>query len=536
MAAMTVAGQWPGAAAQTVGPDVFNSAAALPSATGNAAAGTAFSVGSAANAAGSGRGGGNGRLPFTIVPTLAVTQTFTHGDSVTPGDSRFESVTQLSPGVQISSGSGRIRGFLNYAVNALRYANESGRSGIQQTLNTAVQAEVVEKYAFVDANANISLQPISALGPQYSNDTLSRSNRTEVRSYALSPYVRGAIAGRVDYEARLSHASTHTVASTGSDSQSTSGSLRFSGRTVLSAVDWSLFGTRESLDYDLGRRTQSDRVSAELGYAVLSQLRLSVRGGRESSNLLTADKQGTTTHGYGFAWHPSEVTSLSAQQDRRVYGNTHSVIFSHRTARTIWTYTDTRDVSTGATRSALGSLGSAYELLFQLFASQQPDPALRATLVNAYLQNNGINPNAQVLSDFLTSAASSQRYQALSVAWLGLRDTATLTASQGNSRRIDRLASVVDDLSQADAIRQQGAALNLAHRLTPLSSVSLSGSLLRTSAAGLATSRLASLDAGWTAQLGVRTSATVSARRSVYRGGTSSYTETALTGGLALRF
>ena len=145
----------------------------------------------------------------------------------------------------------------------------------------------------------------------------------------------------------------------------------------------------------------------------------------------------------------------------------------------MWTFTDTRDVSTGRFQ-ADASIGTPYDLYFRQFASTEPDPVRRDVLVRNFLQANGIDPNSTVISQFLTSAPTLQRTQELSFALVGLRNTLTFRASQSKTRRLDTVSPVVDDLAVADHVRQRGLAVDLAHRLTSVAVLTLTGSYQKT--------------------------------------------------------
>src|SRR5688500_4678120 len=58
----------------------------------------------------------------TVVPTLSVSQTFTDNRRLSATDPQADSITQISPGVVISSRTGRLQGSLSYAANAVIYA------------------------------------------------------------------------------------------------------------------------------------------------------------------------------------------------------------------------------------------------------------------------------------------------------------------------------------------------------------------------------------------------------------------------------
>jgi uncharacterized protein (PEP-CTERM system associated) len=158
-------------------------------------------------------------------------------------------------------------------------------------------------------------------------------------------------------------------------------------------------------------------------------------------------------------------------------------------------------------------------------------------LVNAFLQANGINPNAIVVSNFLTSAISLQRRQNLSFTLLGVRDTITFTASRTETSRLDTITNAIDDLSNAASVRQTGLSVNYAHRLTPDTSVSVTGMTQRSSdSSGLQETTSNSVNIGVSTRLGLRTSAAVNARRVIFESTASPYNETAITGTVSVQF
>jgi uncharacterized protein (PEP-CTERM system associated) len=125
----------------------------------------------------------------------------------------------------------------------------------------------------------------------------------------------------------------------------------------------------------------------------------------------------------------------------------------------------------------------------------------------------------------------------LSVALQGLRDTVTATLFRTQSRSVDTLGIDVGDLSSSSLVRQSGITLDIGHRLTPESSLSLSGSVQRTSGS-LASqgNRLTSLTMVYGARFDTRISGSLSLRHVQSSSETSPYTENALIGTISYSF
>jgi len=473
---------------------------------------------------------------FSIVPNVSIAETLTDNGRLNNSDRQSDLITQLTAGLHVQSLGGRVRGFLDYSLIGLAYAKSSQANEIQNALNASARAEAIENWAYVDVAANVSQRAISAFGTQSIDPTLVNNNRTEVSTYTLSPYVHGQVLGVADYEARLTQAATHSDASGVSDVTNSGGSLRLNSGSTRGRLNWSAEGSRQVYDYHAGRKTEDDRLRAALGFTIDPQFQVSVIGGHESNNFVSFNKEGHTTSGAEIDWTPTERTTLSASGERRFFGHSHSLAFGHRTPRTVWSYNDTRDVSTSFGQAPLGSRGTIYDLLYAQLASVQPDPVLRAQLVTAFLQANGIPPGAVLPTGSLTSAVTLERRQALSFALMGIRNTATLTALQSEARRLDSITSANDDFSNGNLVRQRALNVNLAHRLTPLSALNVTATVARTSgAAASPVTHLNTLGLNWTSQLGPRSNLMLGARHASFKSSIQPYTESALTAQLSFR-
>ncbi len=477
------------------------------------------------------------RRAWTITPRVSISETFTNNVGLTNTGQQSEQITEISPGVQISVDSARLKAYLDYSLVEVFYAQTSSPRQSQNSLNSFGTFEAVENWAFVDFGGIISRRAVSAFGSQAVNNVSLSSNQSEVSSYSLAPYVRGRLGESVSYEARYGRAVTSSDAALVSDVTTDDGSFKVKGGSAFRSLGWSGDLTRQSVDYSFGRSTESDRINLGLSYSISSQVDVFVNLGREANNYTTFSKENYSTGGLGIVWSPSEATRLSAFGDHRSFGNAHSVSLDHRTARTAWKYSDTKDVAATPNQEAFGSLGSVYDLLFAQFATIQPDLILRAQLVNAYLQANGISPNANVSGSFLTSALSLQRRQDLSFALLGVRDTITFFASRSKTSRLDTLSTAFDDFTTSQIVRQRGFSVNYAHRLSP--DYSLGALLSQQHTLGSLNSQdttLRTILINVVAKVGRQSSASVGLRRTVSGGTGSTYSETAVTANLNARF
>ncbi|MBK9442942.1 MAG: TIGR03016 family PEP-CTERM system-associated outer membrane protein [Comamonadaceae bacterium] len=474
----------------------------------------------------------------TVTPRATVSETITDNVGLDGSNPRSEQITEITPGIRISIAGTRLNTYFDLGLSQVIYAQGTSpdRRQIQNALNTFGTFEAVDNWAFVDFSGTVSQQAVSAFGTQSASNTSVNANQAEVSNYRISPYLRGRLFHAADYEARYSRTTTRSDAAAASDVDSADTSVRLSGNSAFRNLGWSTDASRQTISYSEGRTTETDRVNLGLTYTLTPQLNVSASAGRESNNFTTRDKESSSTHSVSLNWRPSELTRLSATRSQRPFGDAHNVSFEHRSARTVWRFTDSRDVTTTPSQTGFGSIGAVYDLLFSQFASIEPDPIARAALVDAYLQANGISPSANVVSQFLSSAVSLQRSQNLSFSLLGQRDTITFVATRTESTRLDTLATSVDDLATASKIRQQGFSINFAHRLTPDYSLGVLWSQQNTSGDNnTQDTRLRSANVNLTGRIGKRASAAVGLRHVVFDG-LAPYTENALTGNLNVQF
>jgi uncharacterized protein (PEP-CTERM system associated) len=493
-------------------------------------------VGTAARAQEVGIAAGPKQL-LTVTPRVSVTETLTDNVRLSSTGAQSEQITEVSPGIRVNLQGARVKAYLDYALNQIVYAQATAPARSQNALSSSGTVEAIDNFAFVDFSASISQQSVSAFGLQSVDNTSINPNRAEVSSYRLSPRIQGRLGSYANYEAQVSRSVTSSNSAVASGVSATDGSGTVSGASGFNDLGWTADASRQIVDYSNGRPTESERANVGLNYGITPQLTVNARVGRETNNYTSLTKEGFATSGWGFGWRPSEATRLSGSVDQRSFGTAHNLCFEHRTPRTAWSFTDSKDVSTTPIQSGQAVVGSLYDYFFNLFATLQPDPMLRAQLVNTYLQINKLAPNTIIPLGFLTSAVSLQRRQALSFVLLGVRSTVTFIASQSESNRLDTVSTGVDDFNTSNVVRQQGLSANLAHRLTPDYSLGVLLSQQNTSGSSNAQeSRLRLLSFNVTGRVGKKSSATVGVRRVESEGGVAPYVENAVTGSLNVQF
>jgi uncharacterized protein (PEP-CTERM system associated) len=519
---------------------VLVATAALPAVgqgmgAGEAGAGSGGGAAAATAAAGPATAGAPaGRAGFTVAPYAQASVTATDNVDLDATGRRSELITTLSPGLRIASRSGRVQGSLDAQLSAVLYANGRRDDSLQTRLAGLATAEVIEQHVFVEVRGAVSQQAVSAFEAPGTDPALG-DNRSELTTLEVAPSLRGRLFGEVDATLRASAGLENNDSSVVGDRRFESLALRLAG-AVGDRLGWSVDASRSESHPENGLDSRFERVAGTLTVTPDVDWQLRFTAGADRSSVVISERaQGwRESWGAGVRWTPSPRTTLDARFDRRWFGDGHAVSLQHRMARSILRFTDSRDTSagTGSTDQPV----TLFDLLFEQFASQEPDPLRREALVRAFLLSIGLPGDTVVAPGFLTNTVSLARVQSASAVWLGLRTTVTLSLNRSDTSRLDRRAGVEGDFSLVDRVRQRGLALGATHRLTPTSSLTLLASHQRTEASGgFEGTRLSSVSATWSERFGPSVSGSLGVRRAEAEG-RSPYTENAVTATVAVRF
>jgi uncharacterized protein (PEP-CTERM system associated) len=451
---------------------------------------------------------------------------------------RSEQLLEVSPGVRLLLNGPRARGFLDYSLRGFYYAQDTSGDNLRQALNASGTLNAWDNRAFVDISGVIDDQAVSAFSP--TSKAFGDINRSQTARFRVSPHLSGEWAGLADYELRYSLETRITDVNTRADLTVQALSLALGSRPQGQTLGWSLSASSQEVDYSLGRTTRADTLRADLIVAITPQLRSTLYVGVEFNDILTPARESHNTIGFDVDWRPSNRSRVFVGLEDRYFGNAHNIALEHRTARTVWRLTDTRGVIDSPLQTAQASLGSIYNLLDNLYASTVPDPIERAQRVNAELRSLGLPANAPVFQNFLSSSSTVQRAQSLSLALVGQRAVVTFALTRNRSSRLQSLINLGDDFDTNSRIDQQGWSVNLAHRLSPISSVSASLGRQTSEGRGSGPTPANSetfFALGYTTRLAPRTSASLQMRHRRYdNSAVNAFGETSISALLTHRF
>ncbi|HEX2829548.1 MAG TPA: TIGR03016 family PEP-CTERM system-associated outer membrane protein [Burkholderiales bacterium] len=480
------------------------------------------------------------RRGWFVVPSFSLLETYTDNVGLKPGSGKeSDLVTSLNPQLRVIGDTARLKLNLDYRRQQLFYANESRNNSGLNFLNATGRFEAVENRVFIEGGGHITQSAISAFGAQPTSTENVNGNRAEVRSFYLSPYVRGRFGSTADYEARYRGTDTHASSNSLVNATVHDWTAMLKSSNELATIGWRFDAQKQSSEFDTRRTLDLSRIRASLLYRYQRELTFSLLGGYETNNYASASQEGRATYGIGVDWLPGPRTSAHGSAERGFFGDNHEVRLTHRTPLSSWELLDSRVVTILPNQLAQAPVGTAYDLLFNALASRIPDPIQRAQAVDRQLQLSGIPRDLGLVNSFLTNAAYVQRTHQASVALLGVRNTITFTAALGRREGITTVGGASGDFATANVIDTRTISANWAHKLSAISSVNLllshfnnkgtSGTTVE-STQNLARVLL-------THQLSPRTTATLGVRYVNFTTTTGSgYTERAVTASIATTF
>jgi len=409
----------------------------------------------------------------------------TYSDNVgLQADDRAESgmVLQLTPGFQLLNHSQRFDFSLNYALSLYEYsgARRNGTQRHNQDLDSQLKSRLVEDLLYLDAQAGVHQQATSAFGPLQSSNDYVRTNRTEVRTYRISPYLVHRFGAFANGQLRYTNdsVSTDNTGMRRSDGNTISAQLT-SGPTFRRFL-WDAMASRSVIDEQLpsigaggGERkqnTSSKAANVNLRYVATPQLNLGVYGGYDSYDFSSVGgAQSGAAYGGSLQWTPSARTSVQATAGHRFYGPSYSLALQHRSRGTVWNINYSDAVSSTRSQFVLPQALDTAAMLDNLFRAQIPDAQMRAAAVQAYIQAAGLPPSLATSVNFLSNRYSLNKQLNAGVAWQLARTTTTFSVFKTkrqmlSSQQVDSVLLGSSLATLNDNTEQVGAMASISYR------------------------------------------------------------------------
>jgi uncharacterized protein (PEP-CTERM system associated) len=458
---------------------------------------------------------------WRFTPTLDLRETYSDNINLAPsGNEQSSFVTEVAPGFTLTGRGRRARLAATYQARGVTYSNNAFGSNLQNYLTATGNAELADDLLFIDGTASISNISTSPFGGQALDSSYATNNRSEVRTYTISPYARKRYGSLAQGELRYAHQGVSTGTAGFANYNSDKLSLNVANGEAFRVLGWNVAAWREQSRYSSLSSVTSDYLNGGLSYALTEQLSLTGSAGYERYTYQSvADSPHGGSWSVGFSWLPSSRTRLDASAGRRFYGSAYTLNGTHRSRHTTWNLSYNEDITTVGQQLANPGTVSTATLLNQAFLPSIPDPVARAQAVDAFIRATGLPATLATGSAGLSNRFFLQkRLQAL-VALTSGKSTVVLSA-------FDTLRRPQTDVSNnsglqgngvllfSDESRQKGVSGLWNLRLAPQTTMNLNAQYYRTYS--LVTNRTDDntlLTLGISRQLSQKVSGTVQVRR-----------------------
>ncbi|RJG01883.1 TIGR03016 family PEP-CTERM system-associated outer membrane protein [Noviherbaspirillum sedimenti] len=346
----------------------------------------------------------------------------------------------------------------------------------------------------MNGKASLSQQTISPFDIQPASTANPSSNRTDIRTYSLSPYLRHRFGSAAVAEMRYTHDAVASSAGGLLDSSNDSIRLSLDSGAAFRTVGWGWRYSRQDTDYDNANSLRMEETAASLRYLLTPRFALTSSVGYEKSNYLSlgAKPQGSFWQA-GVSWAPTSRTNLEASAGHRYFGKSYSLLARHRARNTVWVVSYGDQISTTQSQFQVPASLDTSAFLNQMLQAGIPDDALRQQAVDKIIQDNGLPASLNTSVNSLTNRVFLEKRWQASVAINGARNTLLLSLFDTNrsaqtARAADTALLGAANLAQEDDTHQAG--IDALWNWHPTSRTSLSAGLGYVRAESLATSLL----------------------------------------------
>ena len=427
---------------------------------------------------------------WRVMPSIMVQQIYTDNvNHQSDALARSEFLTDLAPSLRVTHKSRRL--VLNSQMGLHAYLGADKSAGTRHSsnqLSANAKAELVDDMFFVDADARIFQQSISPFAVLSSGDDYVGTNRANVKTWRLSPYMVNRYGRTARSELRYVRDSVTGGNSGLGDTSGDTLSVRLNSGPAFRDLGWVVSASDQKIRDRVRNDSRIKSASLNLDYQLFPTLALTAAALHDEYDYesLGGAKNGGGGGNAGFRWTPSRRSSLALTLGHRYYGPSRMLAAAHRSRHTVWnlSYDDaiitTRSnfLLAGAVDPATGLPGvglpgtptPAPAPLGDLFTPEVPAPPVVVPPLPLPTIPGNIN--------FFSNRFFLQEQLRASVSLRGARTTAVFGAFKVRREALsvrgvdsDILGTPLDTVN--DNIDQVGVNATLTYRLAPRTSLNV---------------------------------------------------------------
>ncbi len=266
---------------------------------------------------------GNGSVlagDWNITASAGVRETYTDNANLAndDGDRNSDLISEIRPALRIRGSGGRASLNLDFTHRQLFFKN-TDQDDSTQNLNAAGQIEIWDRVAFIDGTASLSRQVIDARNATTTSAAGDVNNRTDVRTFDLSPYFLHHFGSLVETETRYRFSDVGISKDAAADTRTFKETFVANSGRRFQRLRWSVAVNRSKEIRD-GGSPSLKIFTVDNDYTLVWDRQVSILAGVgyediEDGTLINQPKG--LTWNAGLALNPSRRTSLRATYGRR---------------------------------------------------------------------------------------------------------------------------------------------------------------------------------------------------------------------------
>ncbi|MFZ6691576.1 TIGR03016 family PEP-CTERM system-associated outer membrane protein [Undibacterium sp. SXout20W] len=422
---------------------------------------------------------------FTIQPSVALKETYNDNIFLTVAGAQSKAyITEISPQLNFRVDNSTLKLNSNLEIQKLIYRGDANTERTNNIFNANSTATFVKNLLFFDANGAISQQNLNPFGALTSNNLSLSTNRQELRTYSLSPYLKSNFNPNTIGEIRFSRDSVESSQGSafGSKGNTIKGSL--TNGSSASILEWNLQYSNEHIFYNNQPTITLQSESANLTYHFGREFSVNAGVGYEKNNYvaLSGDSPEGKTWTAGFTWTPSERTSVAVSGTKHYFGDTYSVTASERTFATVWSLGYNEGLITSRDQFLIPATTNTADFLDTLWKSSIPNQAQRQQAINAFIANTGLPSTLTMPVNTITNLVYLQKNLQASMAVTGARNTVifSLFDISREEQSLNTATAISTNSNLLSNTKQTGCNILWTYNISPRTSAVFTDSYIKT--------------------------------------------------------
>jgi hypothetical protein len=297
-----------------------------------------------------------GRVPFQ--PRIEVSETYTSNVELAgEGFEQHDWISEITPGFYLSRQGSRLSYSVDYDLQTLFYAEDDERDDVYHNFWAEGQGELIAQRAYLDLDARYGQRTLDPADREAASNLYDTNNRTDVRSFKISPWVRQPFGDLAEGTLRYTYADTDYRNTDSTDSAFVDVEDNDARRVdaVLRSPDsdgwtWRADYLHNEVNFDEAETYKYQRTGAELGVPVASRTHLLLSAGVESDPVedRNDDSMEESWWTVGFRMEPTSRQSFEFRTGDRYYGESYELHWRREGSRLVLAVDYTEEPSTSA--------------------------------------------------------------------------------------------------------------------------------------------------------------------------------------------